>query len=261
MKIKVFIVTYNNNQMLDKCVDSLLNSDLTKYDYQITIINNYSVINKNYGNKCVVLNNLLRLDTSTGHLSRNWNQAIILGFVDLTKPDCDILVCCQNDCQFTPNWCKNIIEYHKKYDFLTFGIGDCFHSYTPNAVKKIGLWDERFCNIGYQEADYFLRALIYHGSKSSINDLSHKRIHNPLNNNVVINTPSGFQRRESSHLESMKYHNISENLFKTKWNIAPKRWNVGEIIKTINNSLIPNFIYYPYFEKDVENLKQHNYVL
>ena len=28
--------------------------------------------------------------------------------------------------------------------FLTFGIGDCFHSYTPNAVKKIGLWDERF---------------------------------------------------------------------------------------------------------------------
>lgn len=144
---------------------------------------------------------------------------------------------------------------------MTFGIGDCFHSYTPNAVKKIGLWDERFCNIGYQEADYFLRALIYHGSKSSINDLYHKRIHNPLNNNVVINTPSGFQRRESSHLESMKYHDISENLFKTKWNIASERWNVGEIIKTINNSLIPNFIYYPYFEKDVENLKQHNYVL
>jgi hypothetical protein len=44
---------------------------------------------------------------------------------------------------------------------------------TSNAVKQVGLFDERFCNIGLQEADYFLRCLLYNKDRSSLNDIEH----------------------------------------------------------------------------------------
>lgn len=261
MKIKVYIVTYNNDIMMNRCIDSLLNSDLMKYDHEINVINNYGTLPST--DKYIVLNNVLRPDFSTGHLSRNWNQAIVNGFKDLLNPDCDILVCAQNDSVFQSQWCQYLLEYHKIYDFISMGSGDEYHSYTPEAIKNIGLWDERFVN-GCSEGDYFLRAKIYHPNKSSINDYFHGRVHNPIvfdiaDYKLIHHVPCGIIRNEPSRIDMVKYMNISQEIFKLKWNISDIYWN--ETSNFITKSLIPNFIQYPYFEKNVIDLIGKNYVV
>ncbi len=281
MKIKVFIVTYKNEDYLRNNLLSLLDSDLLKYNYEINVINNYTEhfsLEKFCEEKKInVFQNTLRPDFSTGHLSRNWNQAIINGFKDLNKPDCDILVLCQNDNIFKKNWCEYIIEKHSLYDFITVGGGDQYHSYKPEHVKKVGLWDERFCNIGYQEADYFIRSYLYNKDRSSINDYNHKRIHNKLLEDP-IETPSGItgtnkiidlndslkggMRGDESHIRSQAYHHISKKILEEKWGLEFEGgWSEDRLKNLPVKSKIQNFILYPYFEKNVENLEQKGFLI
>ena len=257
MKIKHYIVTYNNNEVLNTSLESIFNS-LCNYDnYKVYIINNHSNfwMDSKFEPYVEVLHNVLRPDFSTGHLSRNWNQAIINGFADLSNPDCDILITSQNDCVLNDNFIENLIELHKKYDFIQFGAGDNFISYTSNAIIQVGLWDERFCNIGYQEADYFLRNVLYNAQKTSINDIHHKRTHNEINNTIIQESKTGRQREESSHISSLKYHTISENVYIEKWGDSPGNhikngWNYDNL-----KHLTPKIKYYmmyPYFEQNIK---------
>ena len=62
---------------------------------------------------------------------------------------------------------------HKDFNFIVGSFGDNLVSYTSEAVKKIGIWDENFSGIQYKEADYWLRALIFNKDKSMINDTLH----------------------------------------------------------------------------------------
>lgn len=235
-RIKVFIVTYKANELLKRCIESLLESDLKNFDYQINVINNYDKVSfKGLTNERInVYNNMLRPDFSTGHLARNWNQAIINGFKDLQKPDADIVVCIQSDEAVRPNWIETLLFLHQERNFITAGNGDAFHSYTPEAIKKVGLWDERFCNIGYQEADYFLRHLLHNTDGCSINDYFHSRVHNPYNDlrfrwNLILpesrkieilkKSQSGYERKDESHIASQKLHHISYLHFRRKWGL------------------------------------------
>ncbi len=268
MRIKHYIVTYNNKEVLDKCLESLfpLFEKYSKEEYQVYIINNHSnfSISSKFEQYVNVLHNSLRPDFSTGHLSRNWNQAIINGFINLENPDCDILVTSQNDCEFDGDFIPNLIEWHKKYSFIQFGAGDHYMSYTIDAIKKVGLWDERFCNIGFQEADYFLRQLLYNTNGCSINDYKHYRVHNGEINNLIKHTQSGHDRGDVFHMESKKYHNVSEKVYILKWGDTPDNhaadgWEY-EKLKTLQ-TLIPSFTYYPYFEKNIFTLKEQNYAI
>lgn len=261
MKVKQFIVTYNNSVQINNCLESIFSS-LSKEELDILdlyIINNHTnfILNKKFEDKVKVLHNSLRPNFSTGHLSRNWNQAIINGFGNLNAPECDIVIANQDDTVFKSNYILKLIEHHKRFNFIQFGDGDTFLSFTPIAIKRIGLFDERFCNIGYQEADYFLRALIYHPNSISINDNQHLRFHNTLENNIIYQMDSGYHRREESHLASMKYHNITYRLFKSKWGVEPEVWDVPSLLNL--KPLIHSYLYYPYFEKNIETLEQQNY--
>ena len=288
-KIKIYIVTYRATKDLNNNIQSLLESDLVNYNYEINVINNHSEfsLNSEFEGKVKVLHNVLRPDFSTGHLARNWNQAIINGFKDLNNPDCDILVTSQDDTLFKPDWCAKLIKYHEKYSFLTMGGGDAICSYLPEAVKKIGLWDERFCNIYYQEADYFLRATIYNNAKSSINDLQHKRVLNPIEGSKIgknisnvasgkksnsnenraetplVITPNNDDSRQLAHLESGKYAMTSYSIFKYKWGFhtPPYDWTDNFLKNLPKRTLSPNFFTYPYFEKDIEDLEKKNYII
>lgn len=270
MKIKHYIVTYKNDEILNNGLESIFSlfKKYKKDEYQVFIINNHSnvSIKSKFKPFVTVLNNTLRPDFSTGHLTRNWNQAIINGFKDLNNPDCDILITNQNDCEFDGDFIPNLIEWHKKYSFIQFGAGDNYISYTPESIKKVGLWDERFCNIGYQEADYFLRQLLYNTTECSINDYKHLRVHNGEINNIIKHTTSGYDRGDEFHMQSKKYHAISENVYKLKWgetayNHAVDGWNY-EKLKNLYPK-IESFMYYPYFEKDVNNdtLQNQKYIL
>ena len=263
MKIKQYIVTYNNEFQINSCLESIFSklSDEELSILEINVINNHSnfILHNEFIGKVNVLHNTLRADFSTGHLSRNWNQAIINGFQDLNNPDCDIVITNQDDTRFADNYINKIVELHNRFDLIQLGYGDNFISYTPNAIKRIGLWDERFCNIGYQEADYFMRAAIYLNDKASINDFSHYRLFNNIDNSdsiLQLITP-GYDRREESHFVSMKFHPHSRYMYQLKWGINPESGfsNIQNVSPKINS-----FVLYPYFEKDVETLAEQLFI-
>lgn len=262
MKIKLYIVTFRNSKDLNLNLQSLFNSNWAPHDVEIIVINNHSdfQLDHNFDSKIRLLNNVCRPEFSTGHLSRNWNQAIINGFKSIDNPDCDILIHCQDDTIFFPNWCHDLIKLHETYSFIQMGTGDNFCSYLPQAVKNIGLWDERFCGIGFQEADYFLRAKIYNNNYSTINDYAHGRILNPTDVKICERTEPvilhGKLNHSVYHKASTKYHILNNNLFNKKWGVKPEQWSSEDIPQI---SLIENYIYYPYFELDIPNLKDKNY--
>lgn len=262
MRIKQYIVTYNNKYQINKCLESIFDNstqdELNAVD--IFVINNHSNFSLDdiFVNKVQVLHNHLRPDFSTGHLARNWNQAIINGFKDLNNPDADIVITNQDDTRFIKNYISLVVQFHELVDLTQFGWGDNFVSYNPEAIKQIGLWDERFCSIGYQEADYFLRALLYHQDKSSIQDFSHNRGLNTLNKCPIDIIPSGNKRGESYHRAASRYHAYNKHLFFKKWGISPETpWS--DIPTNLTQPLIDSYVLYPYFEKDILTLKKQRF--
>jgi hypothetical protein len=262
MKIKQYIVTYNNSYQINEGLTSLFNaiSDEELNLLEVYVINNHSTfrLNPEFEERVVVLHNTLRPDFSTGHLSRNWNQAIINGFKNLNSPDADIVITNQDDTRFEKNYISTLIKLHTTYNFIQFGYGDNFISYTPQAVKRIGMWDERFCGIGYQEADYLLRAYLYNKENSSMHDYSHGRVLNPVGDKIIDLIPPGYDRREPYHLKALNHHDYNKRLFTRKWNINPGRWGTSmDELKP----LIESYILYPYFEADVETLREQQYLI
>lgn len=253
-KIKVYIVTYNHEYSINANLATLFASDISNYNVEVNILNNHSnlSINEEFINKVNVLHNVTRPDFSRGHLSRNWNQAIINGFKDLLNPDCDIVLCSQDDTLWYHNCFETLVNIHEKYSFYTCTAGDGVCSYTPAAVINIGLWDERFCGITFQEADYFLRAYLHNKTASSINDAAHYRV---LNASLAIAT-----RRNMKSRDGLEYiFDYTLNLFNLKWPNHHINW-VHLMPTTINiPSAIPDFFLYPYFEKHV-NIENKNYL-
>tara|TARA_B100001778_G_scaffold78757_1_gene63567 strand:+ start:252 stop:1040 length:789 start_codon:yes stop_codon:yes gene_type:complete len=261
MYIKIYILTYNNNYILNEwCLKTLFNSDIFNYKCQINVINNHSniKINEEYSSKVNLLNNILRPDFSCGHIAKDWNAAIVNGFKDLNNPDCDIVICVQNDEKFKKNWATNIIDYHTRFDFITFGSGDGFMSFKPNAIKNIGLFDERFL-CGKQEHDYFVRAMIYHTEKSSINDHTHKYILNSVENNVMEITLDGNDKKREKEAKDVvksyeNYQMPSRIFFKIKWGED----NIPDVLP--KKAQTYSIMLYPYFEKNILTLKEQSYI-
>jgi hypothetical protein len=281
MRIKIYLVTYQESKVLNDTLNSLFSTcDINKF-CEVCIINNHSnfFIEEKYTNVVRVLHNNARPDFSTGHLSRNWNQAILHGFKNLENPDCDILIHTQNDVTFYSGWLEKIISLHDKYDFIATGAGDCFCSYTPNAIKKVGIWDERYCGIGFQEADYFVRSVYHNPDKTCINDYGHNRLHN----NLVpkMQNPRGFDAyqkigichmsnweagQNSFHKESAANgHSPSLKIFNKKFYYAsPSNLEIARNLHQTNQRLysgnLPTAMLYPYFEKHIPERGSKNYV-
>jgi hypothetical protein len=264
IKVKIFIVTYKNSNVLNDTLESLFEGIRFYCNFikliEIYIINNHSIflLNNKFksGERMVkVLHNVLRPDFSTGYLSRNWNQALILGFQNLQEPDANIVIACQDDTLFYPDWLKNIVSLHGKgYSFITYGWGDNFMSFTPEAVKQIGLFDERFIFSGVT-SDYFLRALKYNKNKSSINDYYHGRILNEEKIKIA-DRPNNIK----IHMEERKAHkDYGHTILHHKWNRitgTATKWTKEFIDNCPANIKFPQYIMYPYFEKDILTLKE-----
>ncbi len=261
MRIKQYIVTYNNNDVLQKCLHSMKG-----VTHEITIIDNFGnceIPELDYEVK--VIHNALRPTFSTGHLAKDWNAGLVLGFEDLQNPKADIVILNQNDVVFKPNYIERLMKLHERFDFIQMGSGDEMMSFTPNAVKRIGLFDERFCNIGFQEADYFLRAWIHHPTKSTITDINHDRYLNKLSADefVIENVECGHIRGEESAISSAVYHKHSSSVFFTKWNKLPldRNWSRVRADFPIHRvKPISSYISYPYFEKHIETLTEQNFI-
>lgn len=257
-------MTYNNSDILNnwalRSVYEYLSIDQRKF-VETVVINNHSnfFIEPRYIEMGVkVRHNIMRPDFSTGHLARNWNECIIDGFKSLTHSDCDIVILIQHDTIIKSNYIDKLIDLHfdKKIEFYTAGSGDQFVSQTVGAIKTVGLWDERFCNIGYQEADYFMRQLLYNSNNISVNDHDHLRTHNVIDLDLLENTLPGLKRGDNHHRASSKFHNYCGKLWYYKYNYNHWNWDANYILankeKIVNK--VPYYVYYPYFEKDVDTL-------
>ena len=277
--MKVFIVTYKRSDVLNETLDTLFNKtdfSLIK-ETEVYIINNHSdfELKEEFTDKVTVLHNMTRPDFDTGNLSRNWNEALIHGFKDLKDPDAKIVVTMQNDIVLHANWATNLLKLHQKYTLVTGILGDNIISYRPEAVMKIGMWDERFPSPAHKEADYYLRALIYNRDKSLLNDVVHGRRLNahdalPLDTSEYRGNDEEwreFSKRNEPSREAW-YH--GSQIFYYKWKNSWKSqpcyfgWFNGWTEDFVKNPPQPadhviNFCQYPYFEKDIE-LKGKNYV-
>lgn len=295
-KLKIYIVTYKRTKILNETLEHLFKSDFSKLDNtEVNIINNHTefYLNPEFENRVNVLHNVLRPDWSNGNLAENWNQALIGGFKNLNKPDSEYVVTLQNDTVVHPKWCQNLFKMHEKYDFIVGKFGDNIVSYTPQAVKKIGIWDENFFGVQYKEADYWIRALIHNKNKSCINDTLHGI---ELNNENVLEldiaegrnfvVEDGFagsktQKRRADDTEHQQIWKTRSGIYKEyawkyflhkwkgTWKSNPekngwvKSWSKDFIENPpdMSKSKVQNVIRYLYFEKDIHDLKGKNYLL
>ena len=276
--IKIYIVTYKRKDILNKTLDTLFNkTDFPLVsDTEVNIINNHSdfFLEERFRDKVNVIHNNARPDWDTGNLARNWNQALVHGFRNLNDPETKIVVTMQNDIVLAPNWAMNLLKMHKKYTFVTGQLGDNIISYRPDAVKKIGMWDERFITPSNKEADYYIRALIYNKDKSMINDRAHGRLLNSKDA-LELDTPEyqggqpEWRNIKSNEITREGWYHTSQ-LFYWKWKDTWKeqpsyygwltKWSDDFIQNPPESPKVPNFVQYYYFEKDVETLAEQNYV-
>tara|TARA_B100002019_G_C21227812_1_gene578304 strand:+ start:517 stop:1326 length:810 start_codon:yes stop_codon:yes gene_type:complete len=253
MKIKFYIVTYKREDDLNKTLNSLFASDINNYNVEVYIVNNHSQLSfaSQFKDKVTVLHNTFRPDNSTGHLSRNYNEIFLHGFKSLAHPDCDILIHSHDDNTFDPHFFTKLLEYHKKCELITFSQGCGLMSYTAEAVKQVGMWDERFCTIGYHEGDYFLRAIAQLKEKVSINDPLQGREWNPLPW-ICTKLPNTDQNAE--HQRSFTYYPICRKLWELKYpGIKDVGWSYAQM-QNLPSPSIDYHVMYPYFEKDLYNL-------
>tara|TARA_Y100001973_G_C5187656_1_gene328915 strand:- start:818 stop:1771 length:954 start_codon:yes stop_codon:yes gene_type:complete len=277
--LKVFIVTYKREKVLNETLDRLFNHTDFKLipNTEVFVINNHSdfYIEKEFKDKVTVLHNMTRPDWDLGNLARSWNECLLHGFKDLNNPDAKIVVTMQNDIVLHKNWATNVLKLHKKYTFVTGLLGDNIISYTPEAVKKIGMWDERFNSTSHKEADYYLRALIYNKERSMIADVVHQRLLNhhdylPLDTREYRgNDPEWREETKDRELTNeASYHSTQVFYWKWKdtWTEQPAYfgWVNGWTPEFVERPPVPNaetvnFTQYYYFEKDIE-LMGKNYV-
>lgn len=275
--LKVYIATYRRNEILNQTLNRLFNE--TNFgsipNTEVTIINNHSEfkLEEAFKNKVKVLHNETRPDWDCGNLAKNWNEALIHGFKDLNNPDAKIVTTMQNDIVLEPEWATNILKLHNKYTFVTGQLGDNIVSYRPEAIKKIGMWDERFLTPANKEADYYIRALIYNKEKSMINDKVHKRL---LNNKDALPLDTSEYRGGDEDWRAIKATDDAKEIWfhtsqifywkwKDTWEKQPSYygWLVDWDKKFIDNPpscpKVPSFVQYYYFEKDIE-MHNKNYV-
>jgi hypothetical protein len=231
---------------------------------EVYVVNNHTDfdLDPELESKVTVLHNTLRPDFSTGHLARSWNQCIINGFKSILSPDCDILITNQDDVEFEQDYIYKLIEYHKTYNLIQVGKGDSLMSYTIESIENIGIFDERFCTITFQEFDYYIRAMVHNYDKTSINDYYHNMLVNPIPDlKILKETQSGFERGEEYHVESDIYRHVCSHLFEKKWSHFWYTIFVNQDLRFKTEPLITSFVYYPYFERYVLTLKKQKYVL
>ena len=295
--LKIYIVTYKRSDILNDTLDKLFKSDFSEVENtEVNIINNHSdfFIEDRFKDRVSILHNVLRPDWSNGNLAENWNQALINGFKDLNNPDSEYVVTLQNDTAVHPKWYSNLMKLHARFNFIVGRYGDNLVSYTPEAVKKIGMWDENFFGVQFKEADYWLRALIYNKENSFINDTLHGL---ELNNENALELDttedrnfieeSGFagentlKRRadDQEHQEIWKtrggvYKQYAWGYFYEKWKGT---WVHGEPEKSkwvknwppemisnppdLQKSSTEVVMKYPYFEYAIEDHRVKNYFL
>ena len=260
MKIKLYIVTYKKNDILNQNLESLWANTKNTKDIEVTILANHPDIKiqrKNKRKNLKIITNNTRMPNAWGNLSKDWNFCILDCFKSIQNPNnIDWCVLAQNDITWIKDW-DEWLRKNKTYDLVTQPTGDQIIALNIKAVKNIGFFDERLTTLHFHEIDYFIRALIHYEKHISIND-NHK-LHNlsinSVGNKIINSSFSGFSTDETLH--NRKNWQESCNFINKKWNIDVMKINTNYILENKKNLInIQEINWYPFFweEKNQPNL-------
>jgi len=163
--IALCIVSHKGDY-LTELLRSLQNTDLLNYTHRVMVINNGPYTTKlNVKPPDFFINNMYRPKQLSPFLSRDWNACLQHGFGPEGIRSRQAVVLLQQDATPLRNFATTIRKWHfEKHKILIThnrqDLGDAIHSYTYAAVERIGMFDERFDYLAYQEIDFFTRAVL-----------------------------------------------------------------------------------------------------
>lgn len=263
MKIKLYIVTYKKNEILNENLKSLWANTNNLTDIDITILNNHpdiEIYEENKRDNLKIINNTTRMPNAWGYLSRDWNFCILDAFTNWKNPNnVDWVVLAQNDVTWKKDW-DLWLRKNKKYDFISRPMGDQCLILNIRAIKNIGFFDERFTTLHFHEIDYFIRANLLYSSNISITDnhLKHNFSINPIENIIINDTSSGICEEDQTIHNSNNY-NYSLNQIINKYSINIFD-NTDNIIKKIKNNFKKNvkteINWYPFFWEGYSDIEK-----
>lgn len=222
MRIKVYIVTYKKNDVLNNNLRTLWNTARKPDDIaSVTVISNHPdvvIAPENQRPNLRVLVNATRAANSWGYLSRDWNFGIQDAFVNWRNPNnVDWCVLAQNDVEWVDGW-DEFLRGNTKYDLVTQPAGDQSIALRIEAVLANGFFDERFCTLHFHEFDYFFRAIVNVGDRASLNGVPPKEIvWNPVGCVLTQSSCYGFDHQDET-MHTPKSWSEMHNLLRSKWN-------------------------------------------
>lgn len=255
MKIKVCIVTYKKNDVLNTNLASLWKTCRQPENLTVTVISNHpdvEIYPENQRDNLKTIFNATRPLNSWGYLARDWNFGILDSFVNWKNPNqTDWCVLAQNDVEWVDGW-DDYLRSNTEYDFISQPRGDQSLALNIQAARAIGFFDERFCTLQFQEFDYFYRAILRLGKRASINDdhpgsdgkPSERGLHCPVGC-VLTKSAHGFQEEQASDLHNIKFFGPMLNLFFAKW-------GVRELDAVLDIASVPERYGYPDFSQPRE---------
>lgn len=229
-KIKVYIVTYKKNNVLNENLSSLWSATKNSNAIDVTVLSNHPDViieQKNRRKNLKVIINTTRMIHSWGNLAKDWNFCLLDAFKNYENPDnIDWCILAQNDVLWVKNWDKYLLN-NEKYDLITQPCGDQSISLNIEAVKKVGFFDERFTTLHFHEIDYFIRSIISLDERVSINDThkAHNFTFNPIGQLITHEAKGGC-------VEDATIHNKIN--WKESYEFICKKYNIDILTTDVN---------------------------
>ncbi len=129
---------------------------------------------------------LVRPPWMISNLAETHNRILVCGFGSLAVPQSEYVVHIHDDTFLHEHWVASLMDLHTEFSFVVGNLGDGIVSYTAEAVKRIGMWDEHFVGIQHKEADYYIRALQWNKEQSTVSDKLHCRFINPVDTGLGL---------------------------------------------------------------------------
>lgn len=291
MRARMFIVTFNRPQALRETLDCLAATD---WDGETFLINNHSRRDPagpggfpsgiRIGH---VFHNDLRPDRSVGNLAENYNQALLHGFVSLSRPDTDVVITLQDDALLAADWWTQARRLLERFAFVEGRYGDNIVCHRAESARRVGMWDENIFGIQYKEGDYWIRQLISNRDGAFIHDPMHN-IHLNADGGAPVLDIRGhrnFAEREDGlkrladdpghaiiKQAAIRERDLALNYFLRKWSGTwreepRKRTWVMDWPREFYDDppklppALPQYVRYPWFEKDVYDLAGKGFIV
>jgi hypothetical protein len=220
--IAVYVVTYRKPEVLAANLRSLYAGMAGPDRVRVTVLSNHPDVEipADVPAPRVVINST-RSPNAWGYLARDWNWALMDGFGTWRGSDIGWCVLAQNDVEWLPDW-ESRLRAVRGIDFFSQPRGDQAMAFTIRAVREVGLFDERFCTLHFQEQDYFARAMLVLGERASLTD-DHEHHEdtsswNPLGQVLIAPSWSGFDD-EDERFHTRKTHDELARLLANKWGV------------------------------------------